>query len=91
MSNQNNMPKHKNDRARLQKDYSTETARESLTPEQKFNKMFENFKLRTIKEGTLRTLRDRQYFMKPGEKRRKKKAEAEQKARQNQRRRRQGK
>lgn len=91
MSNQNNMPKHKNDRARIQKDYSTETARESLTPEQKFNKMWESFKLQTIKEGTLRTFRDRQYFMKPGEKRRKKKAEAEQKARQNQKRRSKGK
>lgn len=91
MSNQNNMPKHKNDRARIQKDYSTETARESLTPEQKFNKMWESFKLQTIKEGTLRTFRDRQYFMKPGEKRRKKKAEAEQKARQNQKRRRKSK
>ncbi len=91
MSNQNNMPKHKNDRARLQRDYSTETARESLTPEQKFNKMFENFKLQTIKDGTLRRLKDRKYFMKPGERKRKKRAEAEQKARQNQKRRRQGK
>lgn len=91
MSNQNNMPKHKNDRARIQKDYSTETARESLTPEQKFNKMWESFKLQTIKEGTLRILRDREYFMKPGERRRKKRAEAEQKARQNQKRRRKGK
>lgn len=91
MSNQNNMPKHKNDIARIQRDYSTETAREGLTPEQKFNKMFENFKLQTITDGTLRILREREYFMKPGERRRKKRAEAQQKARQNQKRRRKGK
>lgn len=63
---------------------------EELTPEEKFNRMYEKYKLDLIRSGVLREYRERQYFMKPGEKRRKKIAEAKAKAKQNRKRRMKG-
>lgn len=92
MSNQTTMPKHKKDVERYVKSNVPDTKEQhELTPDQKFAIMFENFKFQTIRNGVIKEFRDRQYFMKKGEKRRKKIAEAKQKARQNQKRRRRGK
>lgn len=90
MNNQNRTPKHKNDRARSHFGKTNEFQKQEETPEQSFSKMYDNFKFQTIKNGTLRELKDRRYFMKKGERKRKKRAEAEQKARQNQKRRARG-
>lgn len=92
MSYTQNSPKHKNDKRRFTESRTGSERKEerNLTPEEKFGKMFEEFKFQTIRDGKLRELKDRRYYLKPGEKKRKKIAEAQQKAKQNQKRRKQG-
>jgi ribosomal protein S21 len=61
------------------------------TPEQKFAKMYEEFKNEVIKSGILKEHRDHEYYIKPGQRRRMKLAEARMKAKQNQKRNKRGK
>jgi ribosomal protein S21 len=67
-----------------------ETKKEE-TPEQKFSKMYEEFKLDVIRSGVLKEYRDHEYYVKPSQKRRMKIAESRMKAKQNQKRNKKGK
>lgn len=56
------------------------------TPEQKFAKMYDEFKTDVIRSGVLREFKDHEYYIKPSQRRRMKLAESKMKAKQNQKR-----
>lgn len=61
------------------------------TREQKFTKMYEDFKMDVIRSGTLKEYRDHEFYIKPSQRRRMKIAESRMKAKQNQKRNKRGK
>jgi len=61
------------------------------TPQDKFTKMYEEFKMEVIRSGILQDYKDHEYYIKPSQKKRMKIAEAKMKAKQNRKRRDQGK
>ena len=73
------------------KDYKKWDTKKEETPEDKFTKMYEEFKTDVIRSGVLKSVKDHEYYIKPGQKRRMKIAESKMKAKQNQKRRVQGK
>lgn len=84
---QKNLPKHKKD---FRRNYELRDRKEE-TPEEKFQRLFDNWKLDVIRSGVLKKYKEKEYHMKPGEKRRYKEAEARAKAKQNRKRRLRGK
>lgn len=54
------------------------------TPEQKFKKMYEEFKTDVIRSGILKEYKDHEFYIKPNQRRRIKIAESRMKAKQNQ-------
>lgn len=61
------------------------------TREQKFTKMYEDFKMDVIRSGTLKEYRDHEFYIKPSQRRRMKIAESRMKAKQNKKRNSRGK
>lgn len=61
------------------------------TREQKFTKMYEDFKMNVIRSGTLKEYRDHEFYIKPSQRRRMKIAESRMKAKQNKKRNSRGK
>jgi len=54
-----------------------------MTPEEKFAKLFDEFKTDVIRSGILRKLKEKRYYIKPSQVRRQKIAEQKMKAKQN--------
>ena len=71
-------------------DFKKWDTKKEETPENKFDRIYDDFKTSVIKSGILRECRDREYFIKPGQKKRMEIAESKMKAKQNQKRRKQG-
>ena len=69
------------------KDYKNWDTKKEQTPEDKFNKLFNDFKTDVVKSGILRDIKDHRYYIKPSQKRRIALAEAKMKAKQNHKRR----
>lgn len=61
------------------------------TPEEKFAKMYEEFKISVIRSGVLKEYKKHEYYIKPSQRRRMEQAEARMKAKQNKKRKKRGK
>jgi ribosomal protein S21 len=73
------------------KDFKKWDTKKEETPEEKFNKMYDDFKTDVLRSGILKSVKDHEYYIKPSQRKRMKLAEAKMKAKQNQKRRNQGK
>lgn len=61
------------------------------TPEEKFTRMYDDYKNEMVRSGILQSLKDHEYYIKPSQRKRMEIAESRMKAKQNQKRRNQGK
>ena len=72
-------------------DYKKWDTKKEETKEEKFTRMYEDFKTEVIRSGVLKSVKDHEYYIKPSQRKRMEIAESRMKAKQNQKRKKQGK
>lgn len=72
-------------------DYKKWDTKKEETKEEKFTRMYEDFKTDVIRSGILKSVKDHEYYIKPSQRKRMEIAESKMKAKQNQKRKKKGK